>query len=356
MRRERQKGFTLIELLVVIAIIGILAAMVFPVFARARESARKAVCLSNVKNVALAIQMYLSDYSDVLPPEMNQTGAEDYFKAVAGRDPDYNCRRAWEACPYMRWPVILDEYVRNREVWGCPSARLVSGVHVVVPDYYPGGWLGYWQAYEGEWPGDAGSPCAGAWPPGWGGAVTDSFLQRQRGVEYQTSAYDVKERAFFLGIAPNSMANKGVKLAEVEDPVWHVIVADANACHYMMGPPGIAYPEMCAAGGCGAGDWENCPWTVNCSDGGDTTLRTDPEWLRGFTRHLGGSNLGFLDGHASWMKAESILAESPRWSGGCYCGPLVEGKLKGLQMRCWPTYASDGSMPSDWCGDVIPLY
>ncbi|MBN1460995.1 MAG: type II secretion system protein, partial [Armatimonadetes bacterium] len=61
---RRSKGFTLIELLVVIAIIGILAAMVFPVFARARESARKAVCLSNVKNIGLAIQMYLADNND----------------------------------------------------------------------------------------------------------------------------------------------------------------------------------------------------------------------------------------------------------------------------------------------------
>ena len=68
MRKERRKGFTLIELLVVIAIIGILAAMVFPVFARARESARKVVCLSNVKNLALAMQMYLNDNNDTFPP------------------------------------------------------------------------------------------------------------------------------------------------------------------------------------------------------------------------------------------------------------------------------------------------
>ena len=64
---RRRKGFTLIELLVVIAIIGILAAMVFPVFARARESARRIQCLSNVKNVALAIQMYLADW-ETFPP------------------------------------------------------------------------------------------------------------------------------------------------------------------------------------------------------------------------------------------------------------------------------------------------
>jgi len=64
---RRGKGFTLIELLVVIAIIAILAAMLFPVFARARESARKIQCLSNVKNIATAFQIYLTDY-DKAPP------------------------------------------------------------------------------------------------------------------------------------------------------------------------------------------------------------------------------------------------------------------------------------------------
>jgi prepilin-type N-terminal cleavage/methylation domain-containing protein len=77
--RTRRSGFTLIELLVVIAIIGILAAMVFPVFARARESARKAVCLSNVKNLALAIQMYLGDNNDTLPPSEHRSEVLDYF-------------------------------------------------------------------------------------------------------------------------------------------------------------------------------------------------------------------------------------------------------------------------------------
>jgi len=62
-----KRGFTLIELLVVIAIIAILAAILFPVFAQARESARKTSCLSNVKQIDLAIQMYVNDYDEVLP-------------------------------------------------------------------------------------------------------------------------------------------------------------------------------------------------------------------------------------------------------------------------------------------------
>ena len=61
------RGFTLIELLVVIAIIAILAAILFPVFAQAREAARKASCLSNIKQFGLATLMYVQDYDDMLP-------------------------------------------------------------------------------------------------------------------------------------------------------------------------------------------------------------------------------------------------------------------------------------------------
>jgi prepilin-type N-terminal cleavage/methylation domain-containing protein len=67
-RRYSNKGFTLIELLVVIAIIAILAAILFPVFARARESARRTSCLSNMKQIGLSLGMYLQDYDMVFPP------------------------------------------------------------------------------------------------------------------------------------------------------------------------------------------------------------------------------------------------------------------------------------------------
>ena len=65
--RARDRGFTLIELLVVIAIIAILAAILFPVFAQARDKARAAACLSNMKQVALALAMYTSDNDETLP-------------------------------------------------------------------------------------------------------------------------------------------------------------------------------------------------------------------------------------------------------------------------------------------------
>jgi prepilin-type N-terminal cleavage/methylation domain-containing protein len=68
MPQKQFRGFTLIELLVVIAIIGILAAILFPVFARARENARRTSCISNVKQLGLAAVQYVQDYDSKYPP------------------------------------------------------------------------------------------------------------------------------------------------------------------------------------------------------------------------------------------------------------------------------------------------
>ena len=157
-----RKGFTLIELLVVIAIIGILAAMLFPVFAQARESARKIQCLSNVKNISMAIQMYLGDY-DRLPPLDTDPAAASFFNSVRS-----GCGYLRDANPYLRWPVVLDEYIKNREVWQCSSARLQGGVNTVVPSYYTSGnytgWVAYWAHWKGTWTTSAGKvagcPCS----------------------------------------------------------------------------------------------------------------------------------------------------------------------------------------------------
>src|SRR5205823_3949372 len=66
---KRAPGFTLIELLVVIAVIAILAGILFPVFAQAREKARQSTCMSNLKNIVLAHLMYVQDHDEVLPPD-----------------------------------------------------------------------------------------------------------------------------------------------------------------------------------------------------------------------------------------------------------------------------------------------
>lgn len=110
-------AFTLIELLVVIAIIAVLAAILFPVFAQAREKARQASCQSNLKQIGLAFQMYEQDYDNRLPDR------RDLKDAVPGGYhpwttwPPSDPRGAWAA-------MILDPYIRQGKtsgVWSCPS-------------------------------------------------------------------------------------------------------------------------------------------------------------------------------------------------------------------------------------------
>ena len=99
----KRGGFTLIELLVVIAIIAILAAILFPVFARAREKARQTSCLSNLKQFGTALQMYSQDYDEVTPPHND---GED----MAADNPG-------------RFIIRLMPYVKNEQLLGCPSDR-----------------------------------------------------------------------------------------------------------------------------------------------------------------------------------------------------------------------------------------
>src|SRR4051794_28698553 len=77
--RRSYRAFTLIELLVVIAIIAILAAILFPVFAQAKEAAKKASCLSNLKQISLAWQMYAGDYDDTMAPTLTYTATSAVF-------------------------------------------------------------------------------------------------------------------------------------------------------------------------------------------------------------------------------------------------------------------------------------
>lgn len=96
-----RRGFTLIELLVVVAIIAILAAILFPVFAQAREKARQAACLSNLKQLGTAAMMYMQDYDETMV-------CYTVAVPVPGNTLSY-------------WPNALDPYVKERHAWYCPS-------------------------------------------------------------------------------------------------------------------------------------------------------------------------------------------------------------------------------------------
>jgi len=97
---RRKKGFTLIELLVVIAIIAILAAILFPVFARAREKARQTSCLSNMKQIGLAADMYCQDYDETFPMSIYTPGTV-----------------------VVTFYHVLMPYMKNTQMLQCPSEK-----------------------------------------------------------------------------------------------------------------------------------------------------------------------------------------------------------------------------------------
>ncbi|NCO36758.1 MAG: hypothetical protein AUJ92_19460 [Armatimonadetes bacterium CG2_30_59_28] len=110
-----RRGFTLIEMLIVIAIMAILAAILFPVFAKAREKARQAACSSNLKQIGLAVMMYISDYDQVLPDPnpwyYMDTGScvvESLTGKCSGRE--------------NSWQAVIQPYLKNKQILVCPSA------------------------------------------------------------------------------------------------------------------------------------------------------------------------------------------------------------------------------------------
>jgi prepilin-type N-terminal cleavage/methylation domain-containing protein/prepilin-type processing-associated H-X9-DG protein len=195
----KRRGFTLIELLVVIAIIAILAAILFPVFARAREAARATACKSNLKQIGSAVLMYAQDYDETLPFQYNLAAATPRYP-TNGQD----------LINTDNWGVVGDlvfPYIKNREVFGCPSSgKARTGANWKYEHDY--GWnTSVFYSNSGnamanlpapaetvftadtswEWlqPGTWSEACGGGYPVGpngWGGAGPGRFHSRHSGM------------------------------------------------------------------------------------------------------------------------------------------------------------------------------
>ncbi len=229
-----RRAFTLIELLVVIAIIAILAAILFPVFARAREKARQASCQSNLKQIALAVLMYVQDYDERFP-------CTPYWEC--GRPNNSNT---------TRWYAVVQPYVKNAQLFRCPSARAAGG-----------------------WPMPAAPYNAGV---NW----TDDMLSYGMGRWAECTNADPYEKP-------------GYPLAQYKYPANTVLSCDS------------AHRDD------GASRWEKIAYAAVCGAGCNPQNQLEDN-----TRHNGGSNIAFIDGHVKFFSAGAIQSN---WQRGIRSGP-----------------------------------
>ncbi len=286
---KMRKGFTLIELLVVIAIIAILAAILFPVFARAKAKAQETQCLSNVKQIALAILTYASDYDQHLPMAFYGTGVddvEDIWQMVA---------------PYLKTIDILQCPVAPDAVDLTPlglssSSYWVNGVQVSFNDVFR--YDGYFNHYVPGW-----AKKSSANPPVYAGyAFTLDILGSEaEGYGGATASIPGPAQTFMLWDAELDLSN-------CADGTWENSDLDdidgGSRCRWY----GIKYSGLCTTSTYGS------PYGSAENSGGCGHIIPA-------ARHNERINVAFFDGHAkSQSKANTASGFLTDGSGGTLCG------------------------------------
>ncbi|HZT43790.1 MAG TPA: prepilin-type N-terminal cleavage/methylation domain-containing protein [Chthonomonadaceae bacterium] len=304
----RNKAFTLIELLVVIAIIAILAAILFPVFAQAREQARKTSCLSNVKQLNTGVQMYIQDYDEAVPLTIgtNPSTPGNDFTADLGTS-------------VVTWQDTVQPYIKSYNVLICPDAPYQSSDHKTHFDY----WLSYGMGARAAATDNTLGYYITRGPGVWINKIVPAGMQYDMicGAAYYTDVLGNSGEGavdYLKGVATSSRT-----LAGVARPAEYAFIYDANnfdGWHGTYGGQSSGVNNQ-GFGWCGAWNPPNNPAVVlswgffgpNTLHSGGVGLNTcdtsNADGTRSFTKGM--ANISFLDGHVKSMKGPQFLKVHP---------------------------------------------
>jgi prepilin-type N-terminal cleavage/methylation domain-containing protein len=255
-------AFTLIELLVVIAIIAILAAILFPVFAQAREKARQAACMSNAKQIALGTAMYVQDYDERFFVHNLDAGVYDT------RLPDGRMYRG-----NFEWPLLIYPYIKNIGVFVCPSD-------------------------EDSRAGYSDNGTVNPYANTWGKPIPQS--------------YGINEDIYLAGAAYGRTSS--TSLAAINFPAETYLVADSYGRQAQsFASDGVADPNTHPY------NWavfNRLRMTRQCADlevsGGVMRMKTNPANPDACSRHMGGILMVYADSHVKWIKWNQLLRDRAR--------------------------------------------
>lgn len=253
MRGQRRSGFTLIELLVVIAIIAILAAILFPVFARAREQARQTTCISNLRQISMGTLQYGQDYDMIFPAQRVYSGCN-------------NCEQVYEG--YVPAARIMP-YVKSFAVFKCPDS------------VYPEGSVQFTVYYNGTQNGSASymsdPSIVGLGHSHVGPAKFYDDIYPPDDYEVNFSFYNPSTST---GVNPIVENPRSIDSSDMCQATWAVMWIDWP-------PIGTVWPSTFYGA---AYNWQNTGQLL-------------------YGRHSNGSTVAFADGHAKWFPFNQLYPE-----------------------------------------------